>query len=122
MPRQIVKINKYADQCDRNFIPLKTNNFDAVLYTNMYTPSEAHAFNLAIEYMKDKFFKSQFPKDYFKTEWVNTAHTMKDYAKFTKMNIKRERPYFVVIPSVDYDYDRENIDMYYAGADTEIIL
>ena len=118
MSRQIVKINKYADQCDRNFIPLKTNNFDAVLYTNMYTPSEAHAFNLAIEYMKDKFFKSQFPKDYFKAEWVNTAHTMKDYAKFTKMNIKRERPYFVVIPSVDYDYDRENIDMYYAGADT----
>ena len=68
--------------------------------------------------MKDKFFKPKFPKDYFKAEWVNTAHTMKDYANFSKMNIKRERPYFVVIPSVDYDYDRENIDMYYAGADT----
>ena len=45
MGRQIVKINKYADQTDRNFIPLKTNNFDAVLYTNMYTPSEANVSN-----------------------------------------------------------------------------
>ena len=117
MARQIVKINKFADQKDRNFVSLKSNNFDPVLYTNMYTPSEAHAFNLAIEYMKDKFFKTKFPKDYFKAEWVNTAHTMKDYANFSKMNVKRERPYFVVIPSVDYDYDRENIDMYNAGAD-----
>ena len=118
MARQIVKINKFSDQHDRNFVKLSTNKFDPVLYTNMYTPSEVHAFNLGIEYMKDKFFKSKFPKDYFKAEWVNTAHTMKDYANFSKMNIKRERPYFVVIPSVDYDYDRENIDMYYAGADT----
>ena len=118
MARQIVKINKFSDQHDRNFVKLSTNKFDPVLYTNMYTPSEVHAFNLGIEYMKDKFFKSKFPKDYFKAEWINTAHTMKDYANFSKMNVKRERPYFVVIPTVDYDYDRENIDMYYAGADT----
>lgn len=118
MARQIVNINRFMNNDKHNFIPLSTNNFDAVLYTNMYTPSEAHAFNLATEYMKDIFFKSKFPSDYFKYEWVNTAHTMREYANFDKQNIKREKPYFVVIPSVDYDYDRENIDMYYAGADT----
>ena len=59
-------------------------------------PSEAHAFGLATQYMKDIFFKSKFPKDYFKYEWVNTAHTMREYANFNKMNVKREKPYFVV--------------------------
>ena len=116
MARKIVDINKeFAEKS--NFIPLKSNEFDPVLYSNMYTPSEAHAFGLAIEYMKDKFFKSKFPSNYFKYEWVNTAHTMREYAQFNKMNVKREKPYFVVVPSVDYDYDRENVDMYYAGAD-----
>lgn len=117
MRRSIVKINKYAQPQSEGFVPLKTNNFDPVLYTNMYTPSEAHAYSLAIEYMKDKFFKARFPKDYFKFEWVNVAHTMRDYANFNKANVKREKPFFVVIPTVEYEYDRENVDMYYAGAD-----
>lgn len=117
MGREIVKFNKYATPEQPNFIPLRTNNFDPVLYTNMYTPSEAHAYSLAIEYMKDKFFKSKFPDNYFKSEWVNVAHTMRDYANFNKQNVKKEKPLFSIIPTVEYDYDRENIDMYYAGAD-----
>lgn len=101
-------------QLPRDFV-----HYTPKLYKNLALPSEVHGISLGIEFMK-KWFLSKFPKDYFKVVHVNGKHVLDDYSNFNKYNIKREKPMLAIVPTIEYDYDRENLDAYMA--DPRILL
>lgn len=81
------------------------------LHSNLMVPPHTHGYSLGIEYMK-QWFLEKFPKDYFKTVHINGKHVFDDQKHFDKQRIKRECPMVAIMPTIDYDYDRENIDFY----------
>lgn len=92
------------------------NAFEPVLYKNLYVPSYVHSYSLAIEYMK-KWFLSKFNSNYFKYVHINGKHMFDDYKHFNKQNVKREKPYLIITPNIEFDYDRETLDLYTSGID-----
>ena len=92
----------------RNFMDYRPN-----LYSSLMMPSYVNGYSICIEYMKN-WFISQFGKDYFRTVYINGKHVLDDWKHFNNYAIKREKPMVAIVPTVDYDYDRENLDMYMA--------
>lgn len=81
------------------------------LYRSLALPSYVHGYSLAIEYMKSWFLKN-FPKNFFKVVHINGKHILDDWKYFNKYNVKREKPMLAITPTVEYDFDREQIDLY----------
>ena len=94
-------------------------DFVPKLYKAMQLPSYVHGYSLAIEYMRDWFLK-KFPHNYFKTVYVNGSHVLDNWKNWNNYNIKREKPMLAIVPTLNYDWDRENLDMYMG--DAEMIL
>ena len=128
--RRIVSIDQMIDGINENrftseelidnprrLVPMKDQNkFKPVLHNNLYVPSYVHGFSLAIEYMKEWFLK-YLPDINFKYIHVNGKHMFDDYKRFNNQNIKREKPCLVITPTVDFEYNRDNLDLYQAPAD-----
>jgi hypothetical protein len=53
-------------------------------------------------------------KDYFKTVYINGKHVLDDYKYLNKNVVKRENPVLAIVPTVEFDYDREGLDIYLA--------
>jgi len=97
-------------------------NYMPKLYKTMELPSYVHGYCLAIEYMRSWFLK-KFPKDpssptktYFKTVYVNGSHILDNWKNWNNYNIKREKPMLAIVPTVNTDYDRDNVDLYMGDA------
>lgn len=86
------------------------------LYKSLYLPSYVHGFSLAIEYMREWFLKN-FPENYFKTVYINGKHVLDDWKHWNNYNIKKEKPMLAIVPEVNVDWDRENIDLFYGTKD-----
>lgn len=86
------------------------------LYKSLYLPSYVHGYSLAIEYMKGWFLKN-FPEEFFKTVYINGKHVLDDWKHWNNYNIKREKPMLAIVPTVNVDWDRENLDMYQGSKD-----
>lgn len=89
------------------------------LYSNLAIPSYVHGYSLGIEFMRS-WFLEKFPRDYFKTVYINGKHVLDDFKYFNRDAIKREKPMVAIVPTVEYDHDREYIDLY--AADPDIFL
>lgn len=91
------------------------------LHESISIPSKVHAYSLAIEYMRNWFLKKfdQFyGEDYFKTVYVNGKHVFDDYRRFNRARLtKVEKPALAIVPEVEYDYNREFLDLRYGGLD-----
>lgn len=81
------------------------------LYESLVVPSYVHGYSLAIEYMK-KWFIGKFGSNYFKYVYVNGSHVLDEWKHFNNYVIKREKPMLAIVPTVDYDYNREEVDSY----------
>ena len=86
------------------------------LYKSLQMPSYVHSYSLAIEYMK-KWFLDMFPKDFFKYVHVNGKHVLDDWKRFNRYNIKHEKPMLAIVPQVNTEYDRNDLDSGFAGRD-----
>ena len=102
---------KNGDHTHTTNLPIDFFLYRPKMYRQLSLPSYVHGYSLAIQYMRD-WFLSKFPKEYFKTVYINGKHVLSDWKQFNNYNIKREKPMLSIVPTVDYDYDRENIDMY----------
>ena len=91
------------------------------LYKNLMLPSYVHGYSLAIEFMK-QWFLEKFDKDYFKIVHINGKHVLDDWKRFNSYNIKREKPMLAIIPTLEHDFDRENLDLYQADHKTLLRL
>jgi hypothetical protein len=89
------------------------------LYKSLAMPSYVHGYSLAIEYMRE-WFINKFPEDFFKCIHINGKHVLDDWKHFNNLNTKREKPMLAIVPTVDYDFDRDMLDLY--GADQDMFL
>lgn len=94
--------------------------FDRVkkLNGNLALPSYVHGYSLAIEYMYN-WFKSKFDKDFFRGGiYIDGKNVLDDYKRLNeyamKNIIKGQNPRARMEPRVEFDYDREGIDLYQA--------
>ena len=117
MPRRIVKANEVAAYCHAD-IPENQYGIEKIkkLHANLALPSYVHGYSLAIEYMYN-WFKSKFPKDFFRGGiYIDGKHVLDDYRRLNeyamKNIVKGENPRARMAPTVEYDYDREGLDMY----------
>lgn len=90
------------------------------LNRSLALPSYVHGYSLAIEFMKNWFvkkFDTMMYPDYFKCIHVNGKHVLDDWKHFNNYNIKREKPMLAIVPTVDYEYDKEGVNLYLADQD-----
>lgn len=86
------------------------------LYTSLCIPSTMHTYSLAIEYISNWFY-SKFNSDYFKTKNINDHHVLKDFRDFKQINenLKKLKPSVNITPQIQFDTDREKLDLYLSG-------
>lgn len=99
------------DEEQRAKLPRDFFGYQPQLYKELIMPSYIHGYSLAIEYMR-KWFLNKFEKDYFKNINVNGRHVLDEWKHFNKQVIKREKPMLAIIPTMDFDHDREYRDAY----------
>lgn len=114
LPTDLVRQREEIKE-QKKFVDLPSDFFEykADLYRSLAMPSYVHGYSLAIEYMKS-WFLSKFPKDFFKTVYINGKHVLDEWKHFNNYNIVREKPMLAIVPTVEFDYDREQIDLYMA--------
>lgn len=84
------------------------------LYSSLTLPSYVHGYSVAIEYMYN-WFRRRFSSDYFKGGiYIDAKNVLDEYKQLWPTNIKRENPRARIVPTVDTDFDREDIDVYIA--------
>lgn len=79
-------------------------------------PSSVHGYSLAIEYMRNWLINT-YPKNFFKTVHVGGKHVYDDYRDFKKIQQQVEKPAIAINPSLNTDYNRENVDLIQGGLD-----
>ena len=119
MPRTIVTPEEISKK-----VALPTSyGFERVkkLYGNLALPSYVHGYSLAIEYMYN-WFKSKFDKDFFRGGiYIDGKNVLDDYKRLNeyamKNIVKGQNPRARMEPRVEFDYDREGLDLYQAPAE-----
>ena len=115
MPREIVKpedIMVKVTLPEDRYKNKKIKN----LHGNLALPSYVHGYSLAIQYMYN-WFKSKFPKDFFRGGiYIDGKNVLDDYNRLNeyamKNIIKGQNPRARIAPTVEYDWDREGLDVY----------
>ena len=79
-------------------------------------PSYVHGYSLAIQFMYD-WFKSKFDDNFFRGGiYIDGKNVLDDYKRLNEFSmkniIKGENPRAKMSPIVEYDWDREGIDIY----------
>lgn len=102
-----------------NLVPLnKVNIFkndNRRLISTVLIPSASHSYALAVEYVR-KWFLDKFSKDYFKTVYIEGKNIFDESRKFTINNTaRRQNPAVAIIPSIDFSFDRDKIDLAMGG-------
>ena len=85
---------------------------------NLALPSYVHGYSLAIQYMYE-WFKSKFDKDFFRGGiYIDGKNVLDDYNRLNEYSmrniVKGQNPRARMAPTVQYDYDREGLDLYQA--------
>ena len=125
-PVSIAEISKYkfenmTHEQRKAILPRDFVGYVPKLYKNLMLPSYVHGYSLAIEFMK-YWFLEKFDKDYFKVVHINGKHVLDDWKRFNNYNIKREKPMLAIVPTLESDFDRENVDLYQADHKTLLRL
>lgn len=102
-----------------NLVPLKKVNIfkndNRRLISTVLIPSASHSYALAVEYVR-KWFLDKFSKDYFKTVYIEGKNIFDESRKFTINNTaRRQNPAVAIIPSIDFSFDRDKIDLAMGG-------
>lgn len=85
------------------------------LHQNLCIPSTAQSYSICIEYMK-RWFLSLFEKNPFQSIYVDGKNIFDDYRRLTQVELlKRKRPALAIVPSFDWNFNNDNVDMYQFG-------
>ena len=88
------------------------------MYAGLVVPSYVHGYSLAVQYMVE-WFEQKFDKDYFRGGiYVDGKHILDDYKKYSKNVVVGQNPRARVAPQIEFDFDRDFVDMYAATPDT----
>ena len=79
-------------------------------------PSEANTYSLAIEYMKE-WYLDGFVDGFFKSVYINEKNLIDDFRVMSREQlIKRPKPCLSIVPRVEQDFNRDNLDLYNYGS------
>ena len=94
------------------------NSLDNItLHESIQIPSKVHVYSLGVEYMRD-WFLSKFDENYFKTVYINGKYIFDDYRRFNRTQlVKVEKPALSITPTIEYDYNRDTVDLKLGGLD-----
>lgn len=85
------------------------------LISTALIPSASHSYSLAVEYIK-RWFLSKFSKDYFNTIYIEGKNIFDESRRFGIDNTaRRSNPSVVFVPSIDFAFDRDKIDLAMGG-------
>lgn len=85
------------------------------LYRSICVPSTTQSYSLCIEYIKH-WFISKFTKDYFKSIYIDGKNIYDDFRTVSKLELlKRTKPSLIITPTLNWDFNNENIDSYPYG-------
>ena len=85
------------------------------LHASLSIPSYENSFSIGIGYMRN-WFMSKFNENYFKSFHLVGKHVMDDFRRFNiNETLKKETPSLAMKVDLDYDYNRDGIDMYEFG-------
>lgn len=103
------------------FVPISIEEISAkhskTLNRSICVPSNVHSYSLCIEYIK-KWLLSKFPKDTFKSIYVEGKNIFDDFKSLNKLDLlKRQKPSLVITPNIEWDFNNDNIDSYPYGLD-----
>lgn len=113
MSREIVDINEIGvDLPENRYGYEKIKN----LHANLALPSYVHGYSLAIQYMYN-WFKNKFPNNFFRGGiYIDGKNVLDDYKRLNdysmKNIIKGQNPRARIAPVVQYDWDRDGLDVY----------
>lgn len=115
MPREIMS----AQDIERNItLPEDRYGFEKIknLHASLALPSYVHGYSLAIQYMYN-WFKAKFPNEFFRGGiYIDGKNVLDDYKRLNdyamKNIVKGQNPRARIAPVVQYDYDREGLDVY----------
>lgn len=104
-----------------NLKPLDINAFNArhskTLYRSICVPSTSQSYSLCIEFMR-RWFLSKFPHGTFKSVYVEGKYIFDDFRTLDRTAmLKRPTPSLTITPSINWDFNNENIDSYPYGMD-----
>lgn len=87
------------------------------LYRSICVPSTTQSYSLCVEYMKS-WFLSKFEDNTFKSIYVEGKNIFDDTRKLTReAMLKRPKPSLSIVPTIDWDFTNDNLDLYPYGMD-----
>ena len=87
------------------------------LNRSLCIPSAMQSYSLATEFVK-YWFLSKFPKDAFKSIYVDGKNIYDDFRRVPKVElIKRPKPSLSITPSIQWDFTNDNIENQQFGLD-----
>lgn len=87
------------------------------LISTALIPSSSHSYALAVEYVQ-RWFLSKFSKDFFKTIYIEGKNIFDESRRFNIDNTAiRSNPSVAIIPTIDFSFDRDKIDLALGGLD-----
>ena len=115
MPREIMSAQDIEHVIT---LPEDRYGFEKIrnLHASLALPSYVHGYSLAIQYMHN-WFKSKFPNEFFRGGiYIDGKNVLDDYKRLNdyamKNIVKGQNPRARIAPVVQYDYDREGLDVY----------
>ena len=107
-------MGKYDNLIPLDQILIKRKENKKLISTTLI-PSISHSYALAVEYVQ-KWFLSKFSKDYFKTIYIEGKHIFDESRRFSiNDTARRQNPAVAIIPTIDFSFDREKIDLALGG-------
>lgn len=90
------------------------------LNSSLCIPSYIHSYSLCCSYMEN-WFVSKFPKDYFKTIYMEGKHALDEFRKYTPGEmVKRPKPSLSITPQPDWTFSNDTLNFPYGDANTNI--
>lgn len=81
-------------------------------------PSTIQAYNMATQFVKH-WFISKFTPDTFKTIYIDGKNVFDEFRRIPKIElIKRPKPSLAIVPSINWEFNNENVEMYQYGLNT----
>lgn len=78
-------------------------------------PSISSSYSICVEYVR-QWVKDKFQNNYFKSEYITGKNILHDYLTKDVLDmIKKMKPSLVITPRLDYEYNRDTLDLYEFG-------
>lgn len=89
-------------------------DFEHKLKTNLMVASTFNAYSCCIEYIRN-WIMSKFPKEFFRSEHLDYSHILSYMKKYDMKGLVESTPCINITPEIDFNFNRENIDLYNMG-------